>query len=79
MSPGLGLCRIFALPSEGGHLVSLLDFIVSCWGARLALSGYMLCLTILRGSERWLKNELGFVYPSSSVHLEAGIGVGPIG
>ena len=39
----------------------------------------MLCLTIPRGSKTWLKNELGFVDPTSSVHLEAGIGVGPIG
>ena len=39
----------------------------------------MLCCTIPQRSETCLKNELGFVDPSSTVRLEAGIGVGPIG
>ena len=41
--------------------------------------GYTLCLIISRGSKPWLRNELGLADPTSSVHLEVGIGVGPIG
>ena len=40
---------------------------------------YTLCLIISRGSKPWFRNELGLADPASSVHLDAGIGVGPIG
>ena len=40
---------------------------------------YTLCLIISRESKPWLRNELGLADPTSAVHLEVGIGVGPIG